>query len=777
MATGQRQRREGAGFSTRRHATVTAPMRSLAVFSLVVLVVACSPAPMPPPTGGPLRAGVATTLVDVPVGAPTGGYSRTKASDDPGSPWANSFPSTRGVHTDATARALALTNGLSRVAFVRLDVCLITPSLRTRIRRLLDAAGEPATFIVQATHTHGHVARFFEPIHIGTATGPDFVAFGMDTYDAELEVRIATAAARAITGAFAALVPVSVASSTIDASALNADRRCENDPVYGPNFRDPTLTVVRFDEVDASGTPTRPLTALTHFAVHGTVMSGSNPLLTTDVTGAMELAASDTLGVPVVFAQGAAGDVSPRGSPLGFDGTQRLEWSGLEFARLVKQAFAEAAPGPARRSSRLRQVDRGVLLTRESLGYPRGQFPEHGGIGCMVGGRSCSEGVLTPVEQGALLCGPVEPRPKLRTPVTLLEVDDLAFITLPGEVTTGMGKKAVEALAPLGAQRALVLGYAQDHYGYLLEQDDFLRGGYEPTVSPWGWRMGQYLLDEIATLVASREQAQEKPTDSNPPEPMPRALTDSDAMPAITTETRDLERLDTVTLAFLGGDPGLGSPTVALEQEVSGAFVPAQASPTRAVVNGPEVIRRHQASPTFAAEPMATRRRHQWTASWETLPDTPLGRYRVVVTGRAQVGGQVQPFRLESTPFQLTASSAITSLRARLVDARAVLELRYEPNAIRFDRGDPVRHLRVRDLESRPDDGALARGGAVEVSVKPPGGATMTASATWDEALKAHALTLPSAATGTWELSVPSGAFTDRLGNRNGSTLRTQLVR
>ena len=60
---------------------------------------------------------------------------------------------------------------------------------------------------------------------------------------------------------------------------------------------------------------------------------------------------------------------------------------------------------------------------------------------------------------------------------------------------------------------------------------------------------------KIATLVASREQAQEKPTDSNPPEPMPRALTDSDAMPAITTETRDLERLDTVTLAFLGVVP------------------------------------------------------------------------------------------------------------------------------------------------------------------------------------------------------------------------------
>jgi hypothetical protein len=744
---------------------------------VVALAASCSPTPAPAEQGGPLRAGVATVVVDVPVGAPTGGYSRSRPPDDPGSAWANTFPSTRGVHTDATARALALTNGLSRAAFVRLDVCLITPSLRTRIRRLLDEAGEPATFIVQATHTHGHVARFFEPVHIGSASGPDFVAFGMDTYDAELELRIATAAAKAITDAFAGLVPVSVGSATVDASPLNADRRCENDPVYGPDFRDPTLTVVRFDEVDGAGAPVRPLTALTHFAVHGTVMSGSNPLLTTDVTGAMELAASDALGVPVVFAQGSAGDVSPKGSPLGFDGTQRLEWSGLEFARLARQAFTEAAPGPARASSSVRQVDRGVLLTREALGYPRGQFPEHGGIGCMVGGRSCSEPVLTPVEQGALLCGPVEPRPRLRTGLTLLEVDDLAFITLPGEVTTGVGRKAAAALAPLGARRALVLGYAQDHYGYLLEQDDFLRGGYEPTVSPWGWRMGQYLLDEVAALVATRTEPQEKPTDSTPPEPTLRVPTESDGAAAITAAPRAMERLETATLVFTGGDPGLGTPTVAVEKEEGGAFVAARASPTRPLVNGPEVIRRYEATPTVASEPMATRRRHQWTASWETLPDTPTGRYRFVVTGRAKRAGAVESYRLESTPFEVTTSKAITALRPRVADGRVVLELRYEPNPMRFDDGDPSRNLRLRDGESRAEDGALARGGTVEVTVKAPGGASSTLTATWDEARRGHVVELPPTPTGTWELTVPANAYRDRHGNQNGGALRSNLVR
>jgi hypothetical protein len=230
---------------------------------------------------------------------------------------------------------------------------------------------------------------------------------------------------------------VSVGVASVDGAELNADRRCENDSMYGPEFRDRMMTVVRFD--DETGTPTRPLTALLHYSVHGTVMSGSSPFLTTDVTGAIELAASDTLGVPVVFSQGTAGDVSPRGSPLGFDGTQQLEWAGRVGATLARTAFEQAKPGVAPKQGRLLHVDRGVLLSREALGYQRGEFPEHGGIGCQVGGRSCANVVLTPHEQGGLLCAYVEPRQRDRTPMTLLQVEDVAMLTLPGEPTAAMG--------------------------------------------------------------------------------------------------------------------------------------------------------------------------------------------------------------------------------------------------------------------------------------------------------------------------------------------------
>ncbi len=742
---------------------------------LFTALVACGPPTPSAPKAGPLRAGVATVVVDVPVGAPTGGYSRTASARDPGSPWAQNFPATTGVHTDMTARALALTNGLTRSALVRLDVCLITPSLRARIRQKLDAAQEPARFVVQATHTHGGVARYFEPTHIGTATGPDFVAFGMDVYDPELDDRLATAAAKSIIDAFATLERVSVGAAVADGAAFNTDRRCENDPVYGPDFRDRSISVVRFDVVDEAGVPVRPLTALVNFAVHGTVMSGNNTLLTSDAPGAIELAASDRLGVPVVFLQGSAGDVSPRGSALGFEGTQRLEWAGQAAAKIIEAAFTRAQPAVAPGAGRLTHVDRGVLLTREALGYEKGTFPEHGGIGCMLGGPSCTDVRLTPVDMGALLCAPVEPRPRLRTPMALLQIEDVALITLPGEPTTAVGQKVAATLAPLGASMNLVLGYAQDHYGYLLEQDDFLRGGYEPTVSPWGWRMGQHLVDEASTLVATRAQAQEAPTSPTPVAVTPRSATDSSSAAGIVTDLIDVERLATVRLVFTGGDPTLGTPTVSVEREVDGRFVPAQASATRAIVNGPEVIRRYVATPTFRSAPMASSRRHEWTALWETLTDTPLGRYRLVATGRAQVAGVISPYRLESAPFQLRPARSIGSVSTEAVSgALFLVRANFPPNPMQFADGDPVGAFRLRDATTRPDVGARARGGEMTVILRSGGVSPTVLTATWDAARDAHVVSIPS---GSWELTVEAGAFTDGAGNTNSSALRAQVSR
>lgn len=747
--------------------------RMLVVVSLLVL--SSCPAPTPPPPPGPLRAGVATRRLDLPVGIAMGGYLRTRPASDPGSPWARQFPASQGVHTDPTVRVVALTNALTRVAFIRLDLTITSPSLRSRLDAALKAAGEEAHLFLHATHTHAGPARIMPPARLGSATGTDFVSLVMDHYDAEVETRMVSAIVDAVTDAFAHLQPVSVGLASVEAGDFNDDRRCENDPVYGSDDRDTALTVVRLDVVDEAGNPVRPLTALLHYAMHGTVLGSDNTLQSTEAPGALELYASDLLGLPAMYVQGAAGDVSPRGGPFGHTDLQRLERQGRAQARLAQQAWERAAPGPAVAKARLDFRERGVLLTREAFGYAKDEFPEWGGIQCAAGGPGmCGAVKSTPAE---VFCLPLEPRRPFKTALSLLRIGDLLFFSLPGEPGTGLSRKMVGALAPLGATTVLPVGYAQDHYGYLLEEDDWLRGGYEPTVSAYGWKFGPYLLAQLEDFVATIDAPQEAPDLAVVPAAVPRPVTDSPGPAAVVTQPQDAERLATHVFEFDGADPALGTPRVSLEREAAGAFVPVPASSTRLVINGPELLLRYAATPSFKDAPDALTRRHLWTARFETIPSTALGRYRLVARGATKAAA----YELKSRVFTVSKSTAVGArVTARITaDGRYALEARFPKNPTQYVAAgldDVVGNYRLRDADSNPNEGALVREGAGSGTLRAPDGSSAPVTLSWSAAESAWVSPVLAAA-GSHQLELAPGALVDGVGNENGSTLSTTATK
>ena len=749
--------------------------RMLVIASLLLLTACPSPRPPAPPEPGPLRAGVATRRFDMPVGIALGGYLRTRPASDPGSPWATQFPASQGVHTDPTVRVVALTNGLTRVAFMRLDLTLTSPTLRSRLTAALKAAGEDAHLFIYATHTHAGPARMMPPARLGSATGTDFVSLVMDHYDAEVETRMVNAIVEAITDAFAHLEPVSMGIASVEAGDFNNDRRCENDPIYGRDFRDTALTVIRLDVVDEAGNPVRPLTALLHYAMHGTVLSSDNTLQSTEAPGAFELYASDLLGIPAMYVQGAAGDVSPRGDSFGHTDLQSLERQGRAEALLAQQAYQRAVPGPALPKARLDFRERGVLLTREAFGYAKDEFPEWGGIQCAAGDpNACGEVKSTPAQ---VVCLPLEPRKPFKTALSLLRIEDLLFFSLPGEPGTGLSRKMVEALAPLGATTVLPVGYSQDHYGYLLEEDDWLRGGYEPTVSAYGWKFGPYLLAQLEDFVATIDGPQEAPDLSPVPDAGTRLVTDSTGPAAVVTQPQDAARLSTHVFEFEGGDPALGTPRVFLEKEEAGAFVPVHASSTRLVINGPELMLRYAATPTFKSDPAAVARRHLWTIRFETIPSTELGRYRLVARGALKTG----PYELISSAFTVSTSAAVGSRVAARITAegRYALEARFPPNPTLYVTAgldDVVGNYRVRDANSNPNDGALARGGAGTATLRAPDASSSTVTLTWNPAEAAWVSPVLTAA-GSYTLEVAPGALVDGAGNENGSMLSTTATK
>jgi neutral ceramidase len=761
-------------------------MSSRVLLPLVVLSLTACPAPKPmppPPEPGPLKAGVATRKFDQPVGVAMGGYLRSRPLSDPGSPWAEQFPASRGVATEPTVRVVALTNGVTRVAFIRLDATIVSPSLHGRFITALAATGETANVLLYATHTHAGPARFMPPARLGSSTGTDFVSLVMDHYDPELEAHLTDAILAATTEAFASMVPVSVGIATVEAGDFNNDRRCENDPIYGHDFRDTALTLVRFDEVDASGTPIKPLTALAHYAMHGTVLPSENTLQSTEAPGAFELYASDAIGVPVMYVQGAAGDVSPRGSPFGHSNLQDLERQGRAEAKLAAEAWARATPGAAPAMQRLDFLERGVLVTREAIGYAMGEFPEYGGIQCGAGDPNAPCGSVKSAPKD-VICFPLERHKPYKTALSMLRIgDDLVFMSLPGEPGTGLSRKIQAALAPLGAAHPLTVGYAQDHYGYLLEEDDWLRGGYEPTVSAYGWKFGPYLLGEVEQLVATIDQSQPPADVAVVPEPAFRARGDSTRAPVVVTEPLDAERLTTHVFAFEGGDPGLGLPQVSLERREGGAFVPVKASATRLVINGPELLIRYDGNPTYKAQPDLTTRTHLWTVQFETVPSTPFGEYRLVARGTAKVSGATSSYELNSRAFTVTKSRAVLGRARFTTDARFVLETRFPPNpTIRaMDIDDIVSNYRVRDMDSDPREGAYSRGAAAASFTAPltaPDSSVSMVTFTWDETVLAW-LSAPVAtpASGAYRLDVPVGGVVDANGNDNGAVISASATR
>src|SRR5205823_14274820 len=104
------------------------------------------------------------------------------------------------------------------------------------------------------------------------------------------------------------------------------------------------------------------------------------------------------------------------------------------------------------------------------------------------------------------------------------------------------------------------LGYSLDHHFYLLNESDWLQGGYEPSRDIWGWKMAPYFADKSVALASELAKPRsERMIDSGNLKPMVWSDPDSDKMPVPPNETEGapeevltdvadtVERLDILT--------------------------------------------------------------------------------------------------------------------------------------------------------------------------------------------------------------------------------------
>lgn len=311
--------------------------------------------------------------------------------------------------------------------------------------------------------------------------------------------------------------------------------------------------------------------------------------------------------------------------------------------------------------------------------------------------------------------------------------ESLVLVTLPGEPVTQIAD-LVRMRSPVGADKTFVVGYAQGHVGYILGVENWLRGGYEPSINLFGPLEGEWLAEravELAKLASSAERddgeavhAGERggpagatrfdrlvyrpgtvttvPRSSGGPvgtvpATVPaglfvrsRVVPVSAAQPA----AQIARVVGRATFVFHGGDPEEDLPEVTLEREKTpGVFEPVRQKNGRVIGSrGRDILLTYTPDPVDAVPGRA--RGHLWFVEWQAIGwdrdaglagalGAPLGRYRLTAKGRGAAG----MYAVSSSPFEVVADNALRVTANRMgmqVGGRAVYPV-----------GDGFRLLRI----------------------------------------------------------------------------------
>jgi hypothetical protein len=664
----------------------------------------CLPGLVREPPGTPvstharLLAGVGEAVLDVPLTTSLGGLSSRAGPGD--GAWADGMDAAVGRLEGLQARAVSLDAGDGRLLLIRLPIIFPTGAMTEAIAAALEAeTGEDwrDALVVTGTHTHSGPARFLPLLGESEAVlGP----FGIGTFRQEVFDRIVRSSVDAARAAIDTQQPARLGWTIVEAfdvdDALASDRRGES-----PQFDDNRALVLRVD--DDAGVP---LFVVTGFGVHPTD-NGSN-WATNEICGGVERALEDARFpianrvVPVLFVNGAGGSMSPAAGGRGFAVPHGNDYTGRVFAeRVLPDLLALETKADVVVGARAHRFQ----ITTETLGYVPGEWfnpgePPFGGD-VTYGGLNCFRGDYedgdTPfsgaMRRDDMSCGIAfhtflfnhPPSVFMRTQISAIDVDGLAMLSLPGELTMELGWGIAAALQREAGVDPLAffgLGYANDHLMYLLpttlDEDappwpgydgpaprslpplafSPLRGGFEADTSIWGDRFGDAVVAE--SLLAWRRLQERAPSSLEAAPPVypldvkePIAVDETPAARAgvvLQALPDTIARRAPTTFSFVGGD-------VAIEGQGPELVLVGADGPVL-LPSGRPFSTTHTVFPLRAVRSGGE---WHWTATLELPFDLPVGTYHLEGRGRVQQGGAVVDYTVTSSDFTVAPATLTVS--------------------------------------------------------------------------------------------------------------------
>jgi neutral ceramidase len=373
-----------------------------------------------------------------------------------------------GVHDRIYHRVMALDDGRTQFFLVSSDLCLFSPELYDQVAGALQQATgiERKQFWWSVTHTHS-----------APEVGPPGVYKALlkgrsdHEWDRQYTEQISASLVKAVKEARDNLEPARLRTG-LGMSLANINRRArdvDGKISLGLNPDGPVdrqLGLIRVERPDGS------LIGLAaNYAIHGTVLNGSNTAISGDAPGTVTEYVEKALGAPVLFVNGAAGNAAPIYSVYPTPATGHLS----EFRVLLGDRILEANRLLAKGSA-------DITLRLDEL------FVE----------TALKPGLEWPPELARYSRVEDSGRVLVRLPVRILRLSDAVIWAAPVELFSEIAMD-VRSRSPF--PHTLYFGYTNGWFGYLPTARGFAEGGYEPQTSPFTAEAEGDLTRQIVTFL------------------------------------------------------------------------------------------------------------------------------------------------------------------------------------------------------------------------------------------------------------------------------------
>jgi len=377
-----------------------------------------------------------------------------------------------GVHDHIFHRIVAMDDGRTQFFLISTDICLYSPAVYDEIARELSERMGINRLQVWWSVTHTHSAPEIGPPGLGRI----FLKGRYDhDHNTEYTAHVKKQLLDGIKEAREKLEPARLGVGWGYANAtINRRARNKEGPAFlglnpdGPVDRQ--MGLLRLEKADG-----KLLALIVNYGMHGTVLGGENTLITGDAPGVVADYVEKKLGAPMLYINGAAGNVAPIYTVYPDFKSGHLE----QFEVLLGDPILDA-------NARLGPTTSDVEL---ALGESTVETPRRAGLDWIPDLGD----YLRTTSTGAAM---------VRLPVRFLRINkDIAIWAAPLELFCEISMN-IRNHSPF--PYTFYFGYTNGWLGYLPTKAEFAYGGYEPSVSPYTEEGGNDLTRAVLTYLGGQ---------------------------------------------------------------------------------------------------------------------------------------------------------------------------------------------------------------------------------------------------------------------------------